>query len=760
MDTYHIHIAGIVQGVGFRPFVYQLALKYGLNGWVNNTNDGVHIEISATQDDAETFYRQIINHPPKLATITQHNLKKIDSKTFTQFEIIESDSSTSPSLPLTPDFALCEDCRIEISNTNNRRYYYAFTTCINCGPRYSIITELPYDRINTTMADFEQCNECSAEYNDPLNRRHFSQTNSCRACGIEMMVDDEQLSYQDITQVTRFLKQGKIVAVKGIGGFLLICDAANKKTIGLLRSRKSRPIKPFAVMYPNLEMVKADFHLCDAEKELLSNEVSPIVLLRPSTTELGIDKASVAPGLKSIGCMIPYAPLFHLLLQEYQKPVIATSGNISGSPIIYQNHEAKEELAGIADVIIANNREIVIPQDDSVIKFSDLHQQKIILRRSRGLAPTYLDHGLDLPEQNILAVGAQLKSSFAYTNSKQLYVSQYLGDMDNYLTQSHYEKTVEHFFKVFQARPEVIIGDKHPDYFSTHFGRKLAEKLNVPFIQVQHHQAHFYAVLAENKLLNLPEAVLGVIWDGTGYGDDEQIWGGEFFMYAKEHAKRIGHIPYFPFILGDKMPREPRISALAFGRSITDDTYLSALKHKFSIEEWDVYQRMLAEPPLRTSSMGRVFDAMASIILDIDKTSFEGEAAMMLEAAASTYFNNHSINDVCTYNNPSAKDHVQFAILFNQVIEDKNKGVSNHEIAAKFHLSLVNLIRHEAEKQGVRKIAFSGGVFQNSLLIDLIKTILAEDFELIFHQRLSSNDENISYGQLAYYTMHEKTLNT
>ena len=760
MDTFHIHIEGIVQGVGFRPFVFQLAKKHNLNGWVNNTNDGVHIAISANHDEAKLFYQQLIRHPPKLATITRHELKKTASQTFTNFDIIESDSGTSPSLPLTPDFALCQDCRSEISNTNDRRNNYAFTTCTNCGPRYSIITALPYDRPNTTMAEFEQCNACGAEYNDPLNRRHFSQTNSCPQCGIEMMVNEEEIADNKITEIANYLKEAKIIAIKGIGGFLLMGDASKKEVIEKLRERKNRPTKPFAVMYPHLAMLKADFNVSDEEEDLLMNEVSPIILLTPGSENLQIDKQAVAPGLNSIGCMIPYAPLFELLLKAFKKPVIATSGNISGSPIIYQNTEAHEELTAIADVIITNNREIVVPQDDSVIKFSDHYRQKVILRRSRGLAPTFLKLGIDLADKNILAVGAQMKSSFAFTNKGQLYISQYLGDMDNYLTQNHYEDTINHFLKVFKTQPQVIIGDKHPDYFTTSYGIGLAEKLNIPFVQVQHHEAHFYAVLTENKLLQSSDSILGVIWDGTGYGDDGEIWGGEFFLYDKGQAERVAHIPYFPFILGNKMPREPRVSALAFGSLSNNKKNLEALMHKFSSEEWRLYQRMLAEPPLLTSSMGRVFDAMASIILDIDKTSFEGEAAMMLEAAASAYFSNHAINVDCTYNYSTDKSLNLFADIFNLVIEDKNKGVSNSKIAAKFHLSLVNLIRQEAEKQGVKKIAFSGGVFQNSLLIDLIKTILAKDFELIFHQRLSSNDENISFGQLAYFTMHEKTLVT
>jgi hydrogenase maturation protein HypF len=757
MATYHIHLSGIVQGVGFRPFVYQLALSHKLCGRVNNGNDGVHIEITAPPAKAEAFYRQLVDRPPKLATITRHEMREIAAREFTRFEIIASDSGTRPSLPLTPDFALCQDCRQEIDDKNNRRFNYAFTTCTNCGPRYSIITGLPYDRPNTTMAGFEQCDECRTEYHNPLNRRHFSQTNSCNECGIEIMVDEDLPVDNDLDKIINYLDQGKILAVKGIGGFLLICNAINKEAIKRLRHRKNRPTKPFAVMYPHLEMIKADFQVTKEEETRFTDEVAPIILLQPKSAKLSLHQATIAPGLNRIGCMIPYAPLFHLLLKHYQKPVIATSGNISGSPIIYHNRAAREELAAIADVIITNNRDIMVPQDDSVISFTTNHHHQIILRRSRGLAPTFLDPGLGLTGKSILALGAQMKSSFALTNEGSLYVSQYLGDMDNYLTQDYYEQTVDHFFKVFKTRPETILGDRHPDYFTSRYGSRLANELAVPFVQVQHHKAHFYAVLAENKLLPSSEPILGVIWDGTGYGDDGQIWGGEFFLGKDGHCQRVAHIPYFPFILGNKMPREPRISALAFGSLGTDDNYLLALKHKFSSQEWGIYQNMLAAPTLRTSSMGRVFDAVAAIVLDIDKTSYEGEAAMMLEAAASAWLSKKPITSRQGYNISSESSENAFTNLFHLIIDDKKNNISTGEIAARFHLSLVNLIRHEAEKQEVKTIAFSGGVFQNGLLVDLIKTILQDDYQLLFHQRLSPNDENIAYGQLAWYIMHEKT---
>lgn len=747
MHTYHIHIKGIVQGVGFRPFVYQLAQQNHLNGWVNNTDDGVHIEITANNDQANSFYQEIISQPPKLATITWHNFYQTESRSFIHFEIVKSASDDSPSLPLTPDFALCEDCRNDIDNNANKRYQYGFTTCTNCGPRYSIINKLPYDRPYTTMSEFEQCDNCNNEYHNPLNRRHFSQTNSCPDCGIDMFLSDED-KVEQLDEIVELLDDGKIIAIKGIGGFLLMCDAANRSAINNLRERKNRPSKPFAVMYPDLAMLKEDFEVGNNEESWFENEVAPILLLKPKSSDLRIDKKNIAPQLNRIGCMIPYAPIFHLLLKDFNRPLIATSGNVSGSPIIYDNKEAQRELLTIADVVITNNRDILVPQDDSVLSLSNIHKKKIILRRSRGLAPTFLDPGFDVSGNNVLAVGAQMKSSFTFTNKGLVYISQYLGDMDNFLTQEYYKKTIEHFRKVFRSDTQTIIGDKHPDYFTTSYATELAKELNVPFLQLQHHKAHFYAVLSENKLLNSKEPILGIIWDGTGYGEDEQIWGGEFFIFQNNDMERVSHIPYFPFILGNKMPREPRISALSLC-SLTSN--LDNIKGKFTSTEWHLYTQLINDP-LQTSSMGRVFDAVTSIILDIDKTSYEGEAAMMLEADATTYFETQSIDGDHAYKLNFDDQNNWLGSLVEQILLDKTNKLSTSEIAAKFHISLVNLIRHEAEKQEVKKIAFSGGVFQNTLLVDLIITLLQDDYELIFHQRLSANDENISYGQLSWFS--------
>ena len=533
MKTWHIHIEGQVQGVGFRPFVYVLAKEFGLNGWVNNTIDGVHIEINALEKVAQDFYQQLINKAPILAKITKHQIAVSSQKFFDNFQIIHSNLSGKANLLITPDFGLCQDCQVDISADQNRRYGYPFTTCTNCGPRYSIIKALPYDRERTTMATFSMCKNCQTEYDNPINRRYYSQTNSCVDCGIQMTLFDGNqqaiapTSSVIIDLVCSFWKSGKIVAIKGIGGYLLTCDANNDKTIQLLRERKYRPSKPFALMYPNIDRIKKDLHLSEIEEQEINSSISPILLLDKKEK----NTVSIAPNLQQIGAMLPYTPLFDLLLKKFQKPIIATSGNISNSPIVYSDEKALAELIQIADFIVTNNRPIVVPQDDSVIKFSTFKKQKIIIRRSRGLAPTYINARLKLSNKSILAAGAMLKSTFSFLHQKNTYISQYLGDLGHFDTEENYKHTVQHFLNLFKVKPEIILTDKHPEYAATLFGESLSKQLVIPIEKIQHHIAHFGAVLGENNLLHSAEPILGVIWDGTGLGDDKQIWGGEFFKY-------------------------------------------------------------------------------------------------------------------------------------------------------------------------------------------------------------------------------------
>ena len=767
MNTYHIHITGIVQGVGFRPFVFNLAAQKGLHGWVNNTENGVHIKFNADEEQAQDFYRKVLDSAPRLSRISDHQMEQVPDRQYHDFQIIESSTTGNLDMPVTPDFALCEDCRTEIHDPAARRLNYAFTTCTNCGPRYSIIQQLPYDRPVTTMKKFAMCPECQHEYEDPANRRYYSQTNSCKTCGIALsLYEDEKeqviASGDAIKMICDRIIAGQILAIKGIGGYLLICDANNKKTIEKLRTKKHRPTKPFAIMYPNLEAMKQDAEINNSEQQTLLSEVAPILLLKKKLKNaLSIQDKVIAPGLNRIGCMLPYAPLFELLLHQLGRPVIATSGNVSGSPIIFEDKLAIAELSSIADAVISNNRPIVVPQDDSVVAYTTRNNKKIIHRRSRGLAPNYFNKNLKVPATSILALGAQMKSSFALVNKQKIYISQYLGDMDNYLTQEAFENTLEHLLNLFNTPPEIILVDKHPNYFTTQLGEQLARKFAVPLIKTQHHKAHFAAVLAENNIIESSEPILGVIWDGTGYGDDGQIWGGEFFIFHDHQIDRVSHISPFPAILGDKMPREPRISALSVGFGLANNS--EVLQAKFTSAEYRTYVNLLQKTTtnLTTTSMGRLFDATASILLQIDKVSYEGEAAIQLEALAQNFFNDQPPTFDYSYfasQDRLPADTSQF--LLQAVVHDLKNKINSVEIAARFHISLVDLIRRIAQQFEVEKLAFSGGVFQNELLTDLVITLLADDFELLFHHQLSPNDENISFGQIASYWIdqHKKEM--
>ena len=751
MKTFHIHIKGIVQGVGFRPHVYQLAVSRNLRGWVNNTVDGVHIRINATEKQAEEFLNELLNRPPQMAEITGHSVTEVPFEDFKSFEIIRSTPDKQANLLLTPDFAMCKDCERELFDPGNRRYRYPFITCTNCGPRYSITVSLPYDRHTTTMAPFEMCPTCETEYNDPMNRRYYSQTNSCPACAIELSLYENGRMKHHFTDLDYIVKQwhkGKIVAIKGIGGYLLTCDATNVEAVSRLRKLKNRPVKPFALMYHDVLALSEDAELDAVEKYELESAASPIVLLplrEDVWTPLALD--AIAPGLDSIGVMLPYTPLYKLLLTAFGKPIVATSGNISGSTIIYKDTQAVEDLSKISDLILLNNREIVVPQDDSVVKYSRIKRQRIVIRRSRGIAPSYINPGLKLPGETVLAFGAMMKSTFTLLNNKTIHISQYSGNTDNLQAEENYKATFNHFLDLFNPRIDSVLIDKHPGYFTHQFGKNFALEKQIPYKEIQHHKAHFAAVLGENNLFDSDEKILGVIWDGTGLGDDGNIWGGEFFEYKDGSIRRVGHIDEYPFILGDKMVREPRISALSVGRNLPEAE--KVLKAKFTATEWKIYRQLLSgENKLKTTSMGRLFDAVSSVLSDTDKQTYEGEAAVFLENAAYRYFHKNNFTLYYSYlrDNNIPEKFTQF--VFYHILNDLRKGFDRDFIAAKFHITLAHYVNLFARTNGYRKMAFSGGVFQNHLLTDLLLMLMENDFELYFHKELSPNDENISFGQL------------
>lgn len=820
----HYHLQGQVQGVGFRPFVYRLALEMGLVGWVNNTVDGVHIEVSGERSLVESFGHRVLTEAPTLARITAVQQQELPFKNFPDFQIIASDSQATPQLLLSPDFGLCEDCKNELQQAGNFREGYAFITCTNCGPRYSIITSLPYDRPLTTMRDFSMCPLCQAEYDDPLNRRYYSQTNSCPSCGVQLeyLEADQKLNNEAALDASiAALQAGKIVAVKGIGGFLLMADATNAQAIQTLRQRKRRPSKPFALLYPDLELLCKDVVLSASANEALQSSVAPIVLapLKAHTESTsfrhssyrfwlrqnensprrtrrprrfgyrhhptqsvvfqrreapkrrdrrirrgelnkqrscshrvaaicpsGVQLNGVVPGLKRLGVMLPYAPLLELISSRLQRPLIATSGNLSRQPIAYTNAQALEHLGEVADGILLHNREIVIPQDDSVITFTPRRQQKIILRRSRGLAPTLLLPHFR-PSNGLLAMGALLKSTFAFTHQNNIYLSQYLGDLEDFDTQQNYQLTLQHLLNTLQVKPECILVDLHPEYASSVLGRTLAEERGIPVFPIQHHLAHFGAVLAEHNLLEQKEPVLGVIWDGVGLGEDGQIWGGEFFVYRQGTFQRRQHLGYYPYFMGDKMAREPRLSIVAI---LGPDPVLA---EKFSAQEWANYQVLWGKKQgLQTSSMGRVFDAVAALLGIMDVQTYEGEAALRLEELAWTYWQaRQSLPEPYIFD-----EELSPQALLLQIKADVLTGLPLNEIAFKFHFSLIDWVKKVAAQEGVRRIAFSGGVWQNSLLVDLAIDQL-KGFELYFQEEVSPNDEGVALGQLAVWAQLHKS---
>ncbi len=752
MPAFHIHIQGQVQGVGFRPFVYKKAVEAKLKGWVNNSNTGVHIEVEGNELIINEFYKGVVERAPELSIITKSSIKLIEASNFKYFEIIHSQNSEKPNLLLTPDYGICKDCLAEVFDVNNRRYLYPFITCTNCGPRYSIIKKLPYDRENTTMENFMMCERCQPEYENPLERRYYSQTNSCADCAVALSVLNSHKNYKQdeiIHLIQSSLKEGRIIAIKGIGGYLLLADATNAETIKTLRKRKHRPFKPFALMYTDDNQLINDVLTSEKEWKTYQSLEAPIVLFRLKEKIVSqLQKDLIAPGLNQIGVMKAYTPLYAIILKGIDFPVIATSANISNSPIIFEDKKAKEELSKIADLIVGNNREIVVPQDDSVIKFSTEYQKKVIIRRSRSFSPTFIDPYKNInSDKCLLAMGAGLKSSFAFYLQQNTYISQYLGNLNSFESQESFEKVVNHYFKLFEAKPNIIVTDKHPQYFSTEFGKSLASTFNTEIHQVQHHKAHFAAVLAENNLINTSEKVLGIIWDGVGLGDDEQIWGGEFFTFVDKKMQRISHFEYFPHIALDKFAMEPRLPAFALSYGLNySEEIISA---KFIKTEWTNYQKIIKNSAINTSSVGRLFDAVASLLGLKDINSFEGEAAMLLENEASMFYQQNK-NYKQYYHIKYENKQISVRNLANQIIEDIKANTNKKEIAFKFHLSLVQIIKLVAENSLVKVLAFSGGVFQNTLLIDLINKYLADDYQLSFHQQLSPNDENISFGQLVY----------
>jgi len=651
----HIHITGIVQGVGFRPFIYKIATQTGLYGWVRNTSSGVDIQIDSTEDDLSIFLDRLENELPPLARIDSVQVQSVDANGFSTFEIKHSKPIPGAFIPISPDVSICDDCLRELFDPKDPRYRYPFINCTNCGPRFTIIEDIPYDRPNTTMAPFELCDYCKSQYENPLDRRFHAQPVACNKCGPHVWFEhanlkenqkefEQRIKNDDaIIETQKSLSQGKILAIKGLGGFHLACDATNENAVMELRSRKLRVDKPFALMIANIETIEENCIINQKERDLLLSRQRPIVLVKRKDTSR-ISK-SVAPYQDKLGVMLPYTPMHYLIFAEIPNrnikapnTLVMTSANLSEEPIAIENDEARQRLADLADAFLMHNREIRTRCDDSVVTVinnssKDRHQFTdengiYPIRRSRGYTPNPIQIPWNAPQ--ILATGPELKNTFCFTKDQYAFLSQHIGDMENYETLQSFEDGIHHFEKLFRLKPEIIAYDLHPNYFASRYAIERAKKESLPSVGIQHHHAHIAACMVDNNI-NDKEPVIGVSFDGTGYGDDGNIWGGEFLIATYQNYSRYAHLEYHPLPGGDSSTRKPYRIALAYlwAHKIPWEFYLSLLEY-ISQDEIKMLNVMLENQinsPL-TSSVGRLFDAIAALIGIRSEVNYEAHAAI------------------------------------------------------------------------------------------------------------------------------------
>lgn len=737
----YIIINGIVQGVGFRPFVYRNAVRCNLKGWVKNCNRGVYIDVEGTIENLTEFIYLLKTEAPPLAVVEQCTITEKEVINYTTFTIKETEDENSTVTWISPDIALCTECEKELQNKENRRYHYPFINCTHCGPRFSIIEKLPYDRSTTTMKSFSLCSDCKEEYENPLNRRFHAQPNACPVCGPTVWLTDQNgikfENVQALDTAREMLKQGKIIAVKGIGGFHLVCDASNEEAVETLRKRKRRPTKPFAVMMKNIDIIKQYCTVSDTEEKILVGNKKPILLLNKKQEKLPKD---VAPLQKTLGVLLPYAPLHYLLFDEKIDVLVMTSANISGQPMVYQNEEAVEKLSGIVDYFLFHNREIYIPVEDSVSKV--VLEQERVIRRARGYAPSPISlEG----SHTILACGAQLKNTFCIGNADVAYLSAFIGDLDSKESLAHYERMIEHFKKLYALNPNLVVHDLHPNLLSTEFAKKQAGTI----VGVQHHHAHAVSCMVEN---NIHKPVIGVVFDGTGYGDDGKIWGGEFLICDEKQFERVGHLNEVSMPGGEKAIKEPWRMGLsylyeAYGEQVKA-LPLKSLGSKASIQLLSALQKKLPFP--LTTSIGRLFDAAAALIGFDGSTTYEGEAAVYLESMADS-----NIVESYPYNLIEQQD--QFVIdtcpMIRQIIDEVINNQKSSMIAQKFHNTVtaftIDMCKKISQQYGIFDVVLSGGVFQNEILfLNVYQGLVKEGLTVYTHKQIPCNDGGVSVGQL------------
>ncbi|MFZ1915393.1 MAG: carbamoyltransferase HypF [Dehalococcoidales bacterium] len=757
-----ISVRGVVQGVGFRPFVYRLAAAHHLSGWVRNTSGKVEIEVEGGKIAIRDFLEELPKQTPPMSRIEDIQIKYLFLQGYADFRIQESLSQANQYQLVSPDIATCAECREEIFDPVNRRYHYPFTNCTNCGPRFTIIEDIPYDRPNTTMRDFKMCPRCQQEYDDPLNRRFHAQPNACPECGPQLELTDKNGKPEKCADVIRkaagLLQDGNILAVRGLGGFQLACDATNSAAVNLLRARKNRPAKPFAVMAATIEDIMLHCRVSAAEGELLSSPQAPIVLLRWNT-KLSDIASNVAPELKYLGMMLPYTPLHHLLLRETGLPLVMTSANLSEEPIAKDNDEAFLRLRDIADYFLVHNRGIYARYDDSVFMVAE--NKPVALRRARGYAP----YPIHLPYQSkqILACGAELKNTFCLTRDDHAFVSQHIGDMENEETLEHFEHTVKLYQKLFRIKPEVIACDLHPEYLPSKYAARLASEQRLPLVQVQHHHAHIVSCMAEN---GVETPTIGVAFDGVGYGTDGAIWGGEFLAVDWQGFRRAGHFEYVPMPGGAAAINKPYRMALGYLYSLlgTDFSLDGLPLGKLNPAETAIIKQQIQKGincPL-TSSAGRLFDAVAALAGLSREVSYEAEAAVALEMQAPDRFTKTGIKTYpYSFEEQNGVTVMKLGELLSAVVDDVRNKVAVSAISLKLHQTVaqitVTTCRKISQQSGIKQVALSGGVFQNRLLLKLIADGLQQSgFQVFTHHLVPCNDGGLSLGQAVVANFAEK----
>ncbi|MBN2323850.1 MAG: carbamoyltransferase HypF [Spirochaetes bacterium] len=743
-----IYFRGIVQGVGFRPTVYRYARRHNLAGSVKNTDRGVVIEVEGRKEQISRFYRQIIDAPPDLAVITESSLKWRPSIGLEGFSILESEKGAGFT-PVSPDIATCSDCLKEVMDPHDRRYRYPFTNCTNCGPRYTILKTIPYDRKNTTMSEYTMCGPCRREYESAADRRYHAQPNACPACGpaVRLVFFDGKTIHDDpLSDCIVLLKEGGIVAVKGLGGYHLACDPENSRAVETLRCRKKRPKKPFALMARDLETAAGIVRIDGREEDLLLSCGRPIVLLekKPGITL----SPSVAPDTNRLGVMLPYTPLHHLLLRDGPGILVMTSANLSEEPLFYKDDEAFTGLQGIADAILTHDRGIQRPCDDSVVTV--VEGNAVFFRRSRGWVPGGIELKTDGP--HLFSSGASEKNSFAVFRDKTAYMSQYIGDLDNAASIDAYTSGIRDLERMFRVRPEAVVCDRHPDYPSTLYAEERSKESGIPLFYVQHHHAHIASVLAER---GEDGPVIGVAFDGTGYGDDGCIWGGEFLIASCATFRRWGHFDYVPMPGGERSILEIERMAVAwlcraYGtlRQVPGFDFLTPPRR----ERAERYEQLLKKDinsPF-TSSCGRLFDAVSAMLGLCSVPAYDAQGAILLEEEAKRV---ETVSEAYPFGIDDANI-IRFEETIRCIAEDRRNRVPVPLSARRFHetviRSTVEMCDRIRKSEGLKKVALSGGVFQNRLIMEgLFHRLKNRGFAVFTNRMVPPNDGGIALGQTA-----------